>query len=216
MYAINHAATALILKKHFPAVRMLWLLIAVQWIELLWVLFNAVGIEHFTVDNSVIHLGYLPWSHSILATVVYASVAWLLIDRMVGMRTLALAVALGILSHIVLDLLMHEPDIRLSPFSDFALGLNIQSVPLLTIIVETAYGIFCWWYFKGGRPLLTAIVLLNLVNIPFIFTLSPSTVDMIEQTHILLPAIILFQILYTWYAVWKFSNPRQAEAHDVS
>jgi hypothetical protein len=207
MYAINHAATALLSKKNFPAVRMIWLLIAVQFIELLWALFNYVGLEYFTVEHSVVHLGYLAWSHSIFSAVFLALLAWLVLDKGFKKHTLGIALGLGIVSHIVLDLLMHEPDIARSPFShEPVFGLNIQGVPLLTILLETGYGVFCWWYFKGNKALLAAIVILNLVNIPIIFNLLPAGMDLFAGMHFLLPTLILFQILYTWYFVWLFSK----------
>ena len=186
---------------------MIWLLISVQLIELLWVLFNYLGLEYFTVEHSVIHLGFLAWSHSIFSTVVLAILAWLVIGIGFKKRSLGIAVGLGILSHIVLDLVLHEQDIQLTPFSTGpAFGLNIQSIPLLAIIVETGYGIFCWWYFKGSRTLLAAIVILNLVNIPFIFNLMPGENDLLGRMRYLLPTIILIQILYTWFFVWQFSK----------
>jgi hypothetical protein len=209
MYAINHAATALLLKKNYPAVKMFWLLIAVQFIELLWVLFNYLGIEYFTVENSVVHLGYLPWSHSILSTVLFALAAWALIDRGFKNRPLGIAVGLGILSHILLDLLMHEPDIRLFPFASTpAFGLNIQNIPILAIFVETGWGVFCWWYFKGNKRLFAAILILNLMNVPTIFRLTPGSIATIDKAHFILPTFILFQILLTWCAVWFFSRER--------
>jgi hypothetical protein len=200
------------LKKKFPAAAMIWLLISVQLIELLWVLFNYLGLEYFTVDHSVVHLGFLAWSHSIFSTVVLAILAWLVIGIGFKKRSLGIAVGLGILSHIVLDLVLHEQDIQLTPFSTGpAFGLNIQSIPLLAIIVETGYGIFCWWYFKGSKTLLAAIVILNLVNIPFIFNLMPGVNDLLGRVHYLLPTIILIQILYTWFFVWQFSKKRSPQ-----
>jgi hypothetical protein len=40
MFAINHAATALVIKKKYPQAPMGLLLISVQLTELLWVVFN--------------------------------------------------------------------------------------------------------------------------------------------------------------------------------
>jgi hypothetical protein len=144
--------------------------------------------------------------------VVLAILAWLVIGIGFKKRSLGIAVALGILCHIVLDLALHERDIQLTPFSTGpAFGLNIQSIPLLAIIVETGYGIFCWWYFKGSKTLLAAIVILNLVNIPFIFNLMPGVNDLLGRVHYLLPTIILIQILYTWFFVWQFSKMRSPQ-----
>ncbi|MEW6511964.1 MAG: hypothetical protein AB1428_13515 [Bacteroidota bacterium] len=211
MYAINHAATALLLKRKFPTAKMIWLLISVQLIELLWVAFNLLGIEYFSVRDSVIHLDYLPWSHSVLSTVSLALIAWLIVSKGFKNKPLGVAVAIGILSHVVLDIFMHEPDIALTPFAGYVFGLNIQSFPLLTIIVETGYGVFCWWYFKGNRALLIAIVALNLANIPTIFNVSPALNDFFDKMPFILPTVILAQILYTWYFVWRFSR-QPAEA----
>ena len=207
MYAINHAATALLIKKKFPKQKMFWLLISVQLVELMWVAFNYLGIEKFEIVDGTIHLGYLPWSHSLFTGVVLSLAAWLIISKGFNNSKLGIAIALGIISHIILDIFMHEPDIALAPFaSNATLGLNIQSIPLLTIIVETGYGIFCWWYFEGNKSLLAAIIILNLINIPFIFNISPEAINLIQKTPALLPSIILVQILYTWYFVWKYSQ----------
>jgi len=147
MYAINHAATALLLKKKFPAVEMIWLLISVQLIELLGPLqLSWPGV--FYVEHSVVHLGFLAWSHSIFSTLSWQYWRGLLSTS--GSRNGHWEChRVGHSLHIILDLALHEQDIQLTPFSTgLAFGLNIQSIPLLAIIVETGYGIFCWWYFK--------------------------------------------------------------------
>jgi hypothetical protein len=51
MYAINHAATALLIKKKQPTAPILLLLISVQLVEIFWVIFNYLGWEHFAVSN---------------------------------------------------------------------------------------------------------------------------------------------------------------------
>ena len=53
MFAINHAATGLLIKKAFPEVPMVAILVSVQLIEVLWVVLNALGIEKTTTEASV-------------------------------------------------------------------------------------------------------------------------------------------------------------------
>ncbi len=70
MFAINHAATALVIKKAYGTVPMIWILISVQIMELLWVVMNFIGLERTTTDREVqyvgnIHLSKMPYSHSI-------------------------------------------------------------------------------------------------------------------------------------------------------
>src|SRR5713226_3183581 len=70
MFAIDHAATALLVKRKYPSASMVWLLLSVQLMELLWVAFNYLGWEKTTTEQTVksvsdIHLAYMPYSHSI-------------------------------------------------------------------------------------------------------------------------------------------------------
>jgi hypothetical protein len=70
VFAINHAAAALAVKRRYPTVPLVGLLVAVQLSEFLWVLFNYLGVERTTTSPVVryvgdIHLSYIPWSHSL-------------------------------------------------------------------------------------------------------------------------------------------------------
>jgi membrane-bound metal-dependent hydrolase YbcI (DUF457 family) len=206
MYAINHAATALLLKKKKPAVAIWPLLVSVQLVELLWIVFNFIGIEHFTVSNGKIHLDYLPWSHSVFSGVVIALLSFVFIDRRFKNRGLAIAFAIGVLSHVVIDMVFHEKDIRLSPFSDTpAWGLGIIAFPVLNFVLELVYGLFCWWYYKGNKALLITIIVFNLLDLPVMLA-SGAAVNVFKQYPFLLPAFILVQVVITWYFVAKYSR----------
>jgi hypothetical protein len=120
MFAMDHAATALALARRYPRVPMPALLVSVQLMELVWVALNLVGIERSTTDPSVhtvagIHLSYMPYSHSVAtmlgAALLAAGVLWTVTRR----RDLAAAIGLGIGSHLMLDLLVHAPDLALAP-----------------------------------------------------------------------------------------------------
>jgi hypothetical protein len=67
VYAINHAATALPIKRMFPDVPLPALLVGGQLTELLRVALQFSGKEHFTVRNDDVHLDFLPYSHFLLA-----------------------------------------------------------------------------------------------------------------------------------------------------
>ncbi|HSC37292.1 MAG TPA: hypothetical protein VLD19_05465 [Chitinophagaceae bacterium] len=209
MYAINHAATALLLKKKKPALSIWPLLVSVQLVELLWIVFNFIGVEHFIVSGGKIHLDFLPYSHSVFSGVVIALLSFIIIDRGFKNRGLAIAFAIGVLSHIVIDMVFHEKDIRLSPFSDTpAWGLGIIGFPVLNFILELVYGLFCWWYYKGNKALLITIVVFNLLDLPVMLA-SGTAVNVFKQYPFLLPAFILVQVIITWYFVARYS--RRAE-----
>ena len=67
MYAINHAATALLLKKKQPAAPMWLLLLSVQLVEVFWVILSYFGFEHTSFSQGKLHLDFLPYSHSVFS-----------------------------------------------------------------------------------------------------------------------------------------------------
>jgi hypothetical protein len=67
MFAIDHPATALIIKKVYPDVPMALILVSVQLIEILWVALNFLGVEKTRTESRVesvsdVHLEYMPFS----------------------------------------------------------------------------------------------------------------------------------------------------------
>ena len=209
MYAINHAATALLLKKKSPALPIWPLLISTQVLELLWILFNYTGVEYFSVTDGHLHLDFLPYSHSIFSAILVALLSYAIIRWGFKNPKLAPVFAVGVLSHVVLDLLFHERDIQLSPFSDTpSWGLGIIEFPILNFILEFLYGIFCWWYFKGSRALLIVIIVFNILNLPIMLASGAVLKPLIDHPA-LLPSFILFQIIITWYFIARYSRKRE-------
>ena len=101
MFAVDHSATALLIKRRFPSVSMTPLLVSVQAMELAWVALNYLGVEQTTTSATVrsvadIHLAYIPSSHSVATVTAAAVVAWWAIERGLGRRALGRAVATGI------------------------------------------------------------------------------------------------------------------------
>lgn len=161
MFAISHAATALAIKRRFPEAPMGWLLVSVQLPEILWVILNLAHIEHDTA--------HMPYSHSVAGALALAFAAWLFLEKVLRRRAVAAAVAAGIVSHLVLDLVIHKQAIVLVPFlSSVYLGVGLYDMPPLAIALASAYGVLCWLIFGGGKALLAVIVFLNLASLSFL------------------------------------------------
>ena len=207
MFAINHAATALVLKKAYPKVSLVWLLVSVQAVELLWVALNFTGVERTDTESTIrsvrdIHLSHMPYSHSLATSALVALVAWLGF-RAAGRNQLGAAVGLGVMSHIVLDVLTHAPDIAIAPgIGAPMLGLGLYgAAPLLAFAVELAFGILCWIVYRGGSALLAAIVLFNLANVSLFSDRIPGPEAWLGGRPILLAGVILGQIVATLLVV---------------
>lgn len=215
MFAADHAATALLIKRRFPSVSMTPLLVSVQAMELAWVALNYLGVEHTTTASTVrsvadIHLVYMPYSHSIGTVVLASLAAWWTIERGLGRPALGRAVALGIVSHLVLDLATHAADIALWPGSRFPeLGLGLySSAPSAAFVVELVYGILCWWIYRGRRALLYVLVAGNVANVSFFFAGIAGPEQLLAGRPMLVVTVILAQIVTMLVLVgWLSSQP---------
>src|SRR5215217_6410116 len=204
MFAVDHAATALLLKRRYRSVPMLPLLLSVQAMELAWVVLNYLGVERTTTEPIVqsvadIHLSFIPFSHSVATACCAAVLAWLVLEFGLGRPALGRAVGLGIISHLVLDLLTHAHDIVLWPGSvSPRLGLGLyDAAPLAAFLFELAYGVVCWRIYKGGRGLLALIVLGNLANLSFFSAAIPGPEVFLAGRPLLVVTLIAAQIAVT-------------------
>jgi hypothetical protein len=213
MFAIDHAATALLLKRRFPAVPIAPVLVAVQAMELAWVALNYLGIERTITDATVrsvadIHLVYMPYSHSVATALGAALLAWGVIELGFGRRALGRAVGLGIASHLVLDLLTHAHDIALWPgLTEPKLGLGLyDAAPFAAFLVELAYGVACWRVYRGGAGLLAVVVLGNLANLSLLSDAIPGPEVWLAGRPLLVVSLILAQIIVTLVLVGVLSR----------
>lgn len=203
MFAINHAATALLIKRAFPEVPIAPILVSVQVDEIFWVAFNFLGLEKTTTEDRVnsvkdIHLAHMPYSHSILTTAAMAAVAWALIGWGFNSVPMGIAVALGICSHLVLDLISHARDIVIAPFPKVRkFGLGLYEKPAVAFVIEIAYGVFCWWIYGGSKGLLSIIVLFNLANATFFLKALPGPEGFMAHRPKLITAVVAVQIIAT-------------------
>lgn len=217
MFAVDHAATALIVKRRYPTVNIAPILVAVQAMELVWVALNFLGIEHTTTEVTVrsvadIHLSYMPYSHSVGMALGVALLAWLTIELGFGRKALGRAVGIGIASHLVLDLLTHGHDIVLWPGLDSPkLGLGLYAAaPFVAFLVEMAYGIVCWRIYRGGPGLLAVVVLGNLANLSLLSAAIPGPEIFLAGRPLLVVGLIFAQIVVTLILVGLFANRTSA------
>lgn len=215
MQAINHAATALILRKKFPSAPFFGLIIATEAVEYLWVGLNVIGIERTVIDEDMrsvadVHLVHMPFSHSIVTSLILA----LAIGTAVLWRggkaasAIAFAIALAVSSHVILDLIVHAPDIALSPFLDgakYGTGLY-ANLPLPALALETLWGILCWWIYRGSLKLLGLIAAMGVSAIPLYSVAVNIGEAALGGQSTVFALVILVQMLTTSGLVWAFAR----------
>ena len=213
MFAVDHAATALLLKRRYPSVPMTPLLLSVQAMELAWVGLNYLGIERTTTEATVcsvadIHLAYIPYSHSVGTAVGAAALAWLIIEKGFGRAALGRAVGLGIVSHLILDLATHGHDIALWPgWATPKLGLGLYDrAPVAAFVVELIYGVFCWYAYRGGAGLFALVSFGNLANLSLLSPAIPGPEYYLAGRPMLTVTVIFVQIVVTLVLVGVLSR----------
>lgn len=202
MFAVDHAATALLIKRRFPSVPLAPVLVSVQAMEFAWVGLNYLGVERTTTEAVVrsvadIHLAYIPYSHSVATAIGAALLAWLVIETGLGRPALGRAVGIGIVSHLVLDLVTHDRDIALWPGSSLApIGLGLyREAGALPFTIELLYGVLCWWIYRGSRGLLAVVVIGNLANVSLFFAAVPGPEQYLAGHPLVIVTFILVQIV---------------------
>lgn len=141
---ISHFALGFAAKKAAPAVSLGALFLAGQLADLLWPTLVLLGVEHVAVEpgaTRVTPLNFIsyPYSHSLLTLCVWG----LLLGGIYAVATraraaAAITLALLVVSHWVLDVISHRPDLPLTPQGTARFGLNLWSSAPGTLIVEFA------------------------------------------------------------------------------
>ncbi|MCB0609866.1 MAG: hypothetical protein H6562_17460 [Lewinellaceae bacterium] len=137
---IGHFAAGLAAKKAAPAVSLGILFLAVQFADLLWPTLLLAGVEQVQIVAGAkpipLIFTHYPISHSLLMAVVWGiligGVYWLVRRD----RRAALVVGLCVLSHWVLDLIVHVPDLPLYPGSPVLLGFGLWNQTVLELVIE--------------------------------------------------------------------------------
>lgn len=223
MFAIDHAATALLLKRRYPRVPTAALLLSVQLPELFWVAFTLLGVERVSTASAVhtvadIHLSFMPYSHSVATMLGGAVLVGCALWAPTRRKDLAVAVGLGIASHLVLDLLTHEADLALAPgLTHVRLGLGLYSAaPAAAFALELVYGWFCVWVYRGGKGLWTTVTLFNLANLSMFFTAIPGPEEWMPGRPALLVGVVAAQIAVTLACVGWLSRSSHPEVRPAT
>jgi hypothetical protein len=138
---IGHFGIGFAAKRIAPKASLGTLFFASQFIDLLWPILLLLGIEQVKIDpgNTVVtplEFTHYPYSHSFLTVVIWALL--LGITYFIVKRNKALSLYLGaiVLSHWLLDLIVHRPDLPLIPWLEIKTGFGLWNSLSGTIIVE--------------------------------------------------------------------------------
>lgn len=154
---IGHFGIALAAKRVAPRTSLGALVLATAFLDLLWPMFLLLGVEHVRIAPGITTASPFdfydyPISHSLLTVAGWAAVVALL--YYVGTRYSrgAWAMGLGVLSHWVLDAIVHRPDLPFWPGGRLRFGLGLWNSWGWSIAAELAVflgGLF--FYLRATR-----------------------------------------------------------------
>ena len=145
---LGHYGAAFALKRLEPKLSLGTLFLAVQLADLLWGAFLLLGWEQVRIDpgyTAVTPLQFTdyPISHSLLGMTAWAAAmaaiyySWPTRDTSRHWQAAAL-VGFAVVSHFVLDFLVHVRDLPLSSGSSVRVGLGLWNHPTATLLLELA------------------------------------------------------------------------------
>ena len=119
------------------------LLLASQLIDLLWPTLLLLGLERVAIAPGItrvtpLDFTHYPISHSLAAVLLWAVLFGVFYRVLRRYPRGALVCGLAVVSHWVLDLLSHRPDLPLAPGSSLRVGLGLWGSLAGTLLVELA------------------------------------------------------------------------------
>lgn len=155
---IAHFGAGFGAKSVAPAVSLGTLFLAAQFIDLLWPTLLWLGIEQVrivpgaTVVTPLLFEHY-PYSHSLLAVFGWAALVACIHFLLRRKRRAALVLGGLVISHWLLDVVVHRPDLPLYPGSATLAGLNAWSSLPITLVIELSlFALGVWLYARATAP----------------------------------------------------------------
>jgi hypothetical protein len=210
---IGHFALGFALKRAAPKTNLGLLIASVAFLDLVWPIFVLAGIERVELDpgNTVftpLNFVSYPYSHSLAAAVAWSILFGSIYYAASKYRRGAIVVALGVLSHWILDLIVHRPDLQLYPGSPEKFGLGMWNSFAATMIVEAIMFVAGVWLYTnmtrandaiGRYALLSFVAFLAIIYIANAFGSPPPSPTAVA-------VVTLFVWLFPIWAGWADSH----------
>jgi membrane-bound metal-dependent hydrolase YbcI (DUF457 family) len=156
---IGHFGIGFGAKAAAPKVSLGTLFLAAQFVDLLWPTLLLLGIERVNIRTDgaqypPLDFVYYPFSHSLLAVIIWALLFAAVYFAIRRNRFGALVLGLAVISHWLLDLIVHYPDLPLFPGDSPLLGFAIWSSPLFEMVLELSiFALGVWLYLRATRAI---------------------------------------------------------------
>ena len=184
------------------------LFVAAQLVDLGFFSLVLAGAEHMRLTAGItamnnMDLYHMPWTHSLLGSAGWALGFGLIVAFWLRSRAACLIAGAVVLSHWLLDLLVHQPDLTLAG-SPPKLGFGLWNYPAIEMPLEIGLLLGSIWLFARatkGRIWPLAVLLAVLLGLQAFNWFAPQPTELDASQSILgLVAYVLAAILAWWVA----------------
>ena len=154
---IAHFGVGFGAKTAAPKVSLGTLFLAAQFIDLIWPTLLLLGVERVNIitdgsRNPPLDFAYYPYSHSLLMVIGWAVLFAAAYFAARCSRLGAAVLGLAVVSHWLLDLVVHYPDLPLYPGTSTLLGFSVWASPLISMVLELSiFTAGVWLYLRSTR-----------------------------------------------------------------
>jgi membrane-bound metal-dependent hydrolase YbcI (DUF457 family) len=198
---LGHFAVALTAAGRERRLRLGTAMVAAQWPDSLWPALLLAGIERVSIvpgDTAFtpLRFDHYPWSHSLVAVAAWSVLFGALMFTRTRSRSTAAVAGALVISHWVLDVITHRPDVPVG-LDGPMLGLGLWNSVAATVVVESlmfAAGVFYYARRRtagfGFWALIATLVAIDVANI-----LGPPPPSV---TAIAVSCLVLIPVIWFW------------------
>jgi hypothetical protein len=153
---LGHVAVGMAAKRPAPRVSLAVLVLAAQLADVIWPALVGLGIEQVAIEpgnTRVTPLNFIsyPYSHSLFTLALWSLAFAPVFGLSRGRRAVPILAAL-VVSHWVLDVITHRPDMPIVPHVGLKLGLGLwNSIPATMAVEFAMYAVGLWIYLTSTR-----------------------------------------------------------------
>jgi len=143
------------------------LFIAAQLVDWAFFSFAIIGVEHVRIVPGItamspLDLYDMPYTHSLLGSLLFAIAFGVLVFTLSKNLVAACCAAVVVLSHWMLDLLVHRPDLTLAG-GEPRIGLGLWNNPAIEIPLELGITLlaFAWYWRRTKGPIVPPLTLIG-------------------------------------------------------
>ncbi|MCB2088967.1 MAG: hypothetical protein R3E18_12750 [Sphingomonadaceae bacterium] len=214
---IGHWAPALVASAHPKAPKLWVLFVGAQLVDFAFFAFVLLGVEHMRIVPGItkmvpFDLYHMPWTHSLLGTIGWAAILAALVWLALKNRIAALLAAGVVVSHWLLDLLVHRPDLTLVGTPP-KLGLGLWDHPWIAMPLELGIILAALVYYQRrakGKMLPLIVLSVVLLVLQLVNWFGEQASEMSAQVPITgLVAFTVAVLLAWWLGTRRAISPSQ-------